>query len=235
MNSEYFVWNLPLFKAKDEIEKCLRTRIGDLKADFWKPTKSKHRDHGGCVRVVCGTKLQEGELDIGYRYPVFVKNWQTRSSGRAYKKREELDDAKSNESDYDCDSQLRISSCCSVNIVETVLRVEICESVSIASTIECLSKASGKKSLEKRIVFEELNDIDLKNEGHRLDEITLDGINIESGFMDIQAKLHDYEIIKGYMELLRAQLRPYHPHESVIVGSIVEGLKITARKCWNST
>ena len=75
----------------------------------------------------------------------------------------------------------------------------------------------------------------MKNEGHRLDEITLVGMDIESGFMDIRAKLHDYEIIRGYMELLRAQLRHYHPHESVIVGSIVEGLKITAQKCWNFT
>ena len=73
--NEYFVWNLPLFASKETLERRLYQTLGEVKVDFWRPRKSTHKDHGGCARIQTLEEVSCGELFIGFRYPVYLKEW----------------------------------------------------------------------------------------------------------------------------------------------------------------
>ena len=74
---DYFIWNLPLFVHKASIEARLCLRFGKCSIDVSGPKNDKHVTHSGMARVLCNGDYSFGkksELDLGYRYPAFVKN-----------------------------------------------------------------------------------------------------------------------------------------------------------------
>ena len=59
------------------MEEKLRQRFGICEVDIFDPTKLKHRTHAGMAKVVCEENHAFGErheLNLGFRYPVFVKD-----------------------------------------------------------------------------------------------------------------------------------------------------------------
>ena len=168
------MWNLPLFASKEVLNKRLCNVLGNVSIDFWKPKKTEHQEHGGCARIETVRDIPSGELLIGFRYPVFVKEWISnrkieRSSAsiditKKWTWEKDLEDLVSDEKTNE--SELSISICSALNIVENV--VENCESIDICPDIEEAKKVrnvlSSEESMKNEVLVKFAYDV-LRNKG----------------------------------------------------------------------
>ena len=71
---ELFAWNLPSFATPIQIDKRFKEVLPGCDVDVLSPKKGQ-RYHRGCARIECSVYSGEKELDLGFKYPVFVKLW----------------------------------------------------------------------------------------------------------------------------------------------------------------
>ena len=60
------------------VEKRLKSVLPDVVVDLFEPVELKHRFHRGCARIETNEDIDDGELNIGFRYNVFLKPWEPR-------------------------------------------------------------------------------------------------------------------------------------------------------------
>ena len=106
---QFFIWNLPLFIKNSRMIEILKERFGgEVHVDLFAPRKSIHRFHAGCARIVSGRDLKLGNVDIGCRFPAFMKRFKRRKVLHRIKSvplttdlMDETSDMKSNSTDGD--------------------------------------------------------------------------------------------------------------------------------------
>ena len=76
---EYFIYNLPKFFSQHRIRRKLCEALGNVQVDLF-TTKNSNNLNDGMARLECEHQLSLGEVDIGLRYPVFLKIWVDKSS-----------------------------------------------------------------------------------------------------------------------------------------------------------